>query len=321
MRRFCLTSSVAKYLLAYRLKHGNTDDDHEAMNAINADNLAFVKDWTDISSGSGAIPDSDPRGEAYERAYKYMEKRHTVAQLKDFIRVWNEDHQHLGLSGKKKVLIDRLLDAGFDYTTDCPTSELHDKTIQQVLHDAWFMSPRRKDDDSLNKGTENEKNIPGWLSTFLPENSHYNVAKLVEAGLVSNKDDESLATSVDGIGVLEDHDADDADPFSSILGEYKTRVKYKTRKKIQRIAQRHGKFNELDLSRQADWTKVKRLIPDAAYRQQILHHAAVWNVSQVLYVEMPLTGIALLHPWKSLQGWSSAKTKRTGRRLKSIQPG
>jgi len=138
MRRYCLTSSVAKDLLSYRLKHcANEDDDSNDMDDIDEETLAFVKDWTDVSGGHGAVPEDDNRGDEYHHAHDYILKRFTVPEIKDFIRDWNskhEDEPSLHLTGRKPELIDRLLDAGFDYTADCPEAAFSHKSLEQVLH-------------------------------------------------------------------------------------------------------------------------------------------------------------------------------------------
>ena len=132
-----------------------------------------------------------------------------------------------------------MLDAGWDSDAvplqdDTP----NDVQLRQTLLDTWFMAPRVKTSESMDKGTLNEANIVKWLPSFLEQNSDYSALAIKEYGLMANKEKPWMATSVDSMIVLEGIETDSI----VVCGEWKTRVTPTTRDKIKAIALEHGKM-------------------------------------------------------------------------------
>lgn len=184
-----------------------------------------------------------------------------------------------------------MLDAGWDSDAvplqdDTP----NDVQLRQTLLDTWFMAPRVKTFESMDKGTLNEANIVKWLPSFLEQNSDYSALAIKEYGLMANKEKPWMATSVDSMIVLEGIET------SSIVvcGEWKTRVTPTTRDKIKAIALEHGKMNCVHVKSSAEDSGVPlfhTLVPQRDYRQQLLHHVAVTRSNGALYVEATEIGI------------------------------
>ena len=266
-----------------------------------------------------------------------MLDNYTVAELKQLLR---DRGNRVG--GRKSQLVERLLvEENFDPWVDGTIGTSVDtESIDDILHRSWFMSPVSKGDiNAFRKGSLNEARIPMYIDEFFREHGiRKSLLQMRDVGLVCDKELPYLATSVDGIGVLTDLPPIDSsrilDPNSetddesssgfqhvptTYIWENKTRPGKKSKEKIKKIAERHGRLINLNLENLDDRRTLKQVMPNAIYRSQVLHHAATCNWQNAAYVESTLSGveyIVLLQiPMWMLQDYRWAMQQIVGSRV------
>lgn len=141
------------------------------------------------------------------------------------------------------------------------------------------------------KGSQNEDHIARWLPAFAKRYSTFEISTILEYGLIVQKGNNTIATSVDGIALLKEQSTAEC---TLAACEYKTRSGATQRDAIVKIAADHQKWNvvSLQLNAASDQKReFQKLIPDRSYRQQILHHCATLGLQRVLYIEATLREI------------------------------
>ena len=86
----------------------------------------------------------------------------------------------LPVSGNKETLIDRIVQSGGSLLDPA-------QPVLQLLLDKWFMTPFSSS-SSMREGTLNEANVLRNTSSFLKENSEFEILEIKEYGLLCSKD-------------------------------------------------------------------------------------------------------------------------------------
>jgi hypothetical protein len=162
------------------------------------------------------------------------------------------------------------------------------------LFSQWFLKPTCG--LSLKLGSMNETHILSKLKAFfnihasrlpsLPVKLFWETHS--EFGLLGNKNEPALATSVDAFGIMKmvAHVQSDAHPavpteYHFVPVELKTVTNHKTLEQAQKHANEIGTFAYCNTTSTANW---HNMVKDVHHRAQILHHAAVTQCPFVLYV-------------------------------------
>ena len=203
------------------------------------------------------------------------------------------------VSGNKKVLAARLVDANIDMAT---VEVQPEKSMEQGLHDTWFMKPIRQStltSDALRKGSANEDRILKWLPNFITRNSMtMELCAIKEYGLIAPHNDRWMATSVDGLLAIHEATQQGDDMVENnwlAIAKLKTRTTIQSRHVLKTIADSLGERKlatmNLRLDDEESLQKYRKLVPNKDYRQQVLHHCVVAGVTRGLYVEATMTSI------------------------------
>jgi len=148
---------------------------------------------------------------------------------------------------------------------------------QRSLHSLFFeaytlrSSAFQDSNIGMKRGQINEREMFKQFPQFLEQRGQLQVLWKSCIGMVSWKERAVLATSVDGICVLKASDG----IFPALL-EIKTRTSPKEKERLRLIQNKFLSFSIL--------SRDFNVIP-AANRQQLLHHAAVFDIEHLLFVE------------------------------------
>lgn len=280
LRRFRITSSVCGRIMAKWFKFGLDKYIDTIQN--DRDIISESKDMVcDIIGFNQARPVTS--AESRKRELLDKKKRTELVDIcnqhKDLMRSRN-----LTVGSKKKAeIIDMIL--------ECPEIDIdvHDcesVSFDQILHDAWFMSPCAS--RSMDIGSSNEEVVLNRLKPFLVSHSPYTMQAITFLGLFADRQHHWVATSVDGLAVLAPKETE---PFSAtangfpVFVEIKTRSANKTVDEISRIDTLNGARSFYDVNIVEEPSRFHQLIPNRDYRAQVIHHAVTGKLNRVLYIE------------------------------------
>lgn len=291
-RKFRVTSSVASQCYRAFLKTSDDSGDSDLVMATATRDTLKVLGYRLLRHD---VPPTGPESERETKMNDLMKlKKHVLV---DICKINN-----ITASGNKPDLAARKVDKNIN--TDVVQDDETPKSMEQLLHDAWFMRPLRKgrgESDAVRKCTVNEERVLEWLPSFMRDNSDLKVTGVKEFGLLAVNHKPWMATSVDGVAVLErrinDAEFESSIPTSPFIAcvEIKTRTGGRARREISNIAAGMGtsklKWFEVDVDNERSVKKFKRYVPNRDYRHQVLHHCVVTGIPHALYLETTMTGI------------------------------
>jgi hypothetical protein len=169
--------------------------------------------------------------------------------------------------------------------SDDETNEDPQIAFLQVMTKRWFLSPFQsgaKAGGALRVGSQNEASIGRNLKPFI--SSYSGGLKLLwqrEYGLLVNRKVPFAADSPDGVGALIQKSTDGADDFFGLVAlEFKTNTSLDTITKLRARVEKLGAWVKCHAGAET----MREAIPNASYRTQVVHHAAVLGVSHTLLV-------------------------------------
>jgi hypothetical protein len=144
----------------------------------------------------------------------------------------------------------------------------------------WFLKPfEAREGGPIDLGCENETRSVGQLGTFFRKHSQYKIIEIQEYGLLANRCVPFVATSPDAVCTL--LKKDDVNSVSGLcVVEIKTISGPLALSDLTNRVHEHGKFLECT----AGSSEFKCLVPNAAYRSQIVHHASVMGIEHCCIV-------------------------------------
>lgn len=161
------------------------------------------------------------------------------------------------------------------------TLESENDIIQKFL-ECWFMKPLKKK-RSLRIGSENEIYALQHLHGHIAQcTDNLKIIKIIQNGLVSNKKCQSMTDSADGICVIQIEYGNQL-RLEPALIEVKTATTEKAKSVHESICLDHGS-EHIEINLPCDIAKFHKFIPEQRYRCQVLHHAAVYQIPNVVYV-------------------------------------
>lgn len=185
---------------------------------------------------------------------------------------------------QKLLKLHRLAD-DLDGEDAVPCDDQQPPVFQAMVKDSWFL-PRQggKVAATFRRGHDNEPRVHRRLPNFLERHASMHLVYLDTRGLAVNASLPSLAASVDGVMVLKDLGAHGV-PFACLL-EIKTLigdglVRAQAMKIREILGVKRYRHVTGDVARDKMFAK---LVPSVGYRAQLLHHAATYNVKDVLFV-------------------------------------
>ena len=136
---------------------------------------------------------------------------------------------------------------------------------------------------SMREGTLNEANVLCNISSFLKENSKFEILEIKEYGLLCLKDVFYAAFSPDGIAVAFHDDFDDV----VSLVEIKSKCTTATVQKEMALATRYGVFKSINSS--LNPLEFKQSVPESSHRCQLIHGMACGDLRHAFYVVASLS--------------------------------
>eukprot|EP00644_Phytophthora_capsici_P012550 jgi/Phyca11/113073/e_gw1.23.238.1 len=119
----------------------------------------------------------------------------------------------------------------------------------------------------MKMGTHNEEHIARHIGGFLDSHSDFHIEELATYGLLCKKQQPVAAFSPDNIASVL---SVNAGRFYAVM-EYKTRTRSTTEQSERRLTQLYGAYVSVDIALDGFGGRLKKLIPDASHRVQILH--------------------------------------------------
>jgi hypothetical protein len=184
-------------------------------------------------------------------------------------------------SGNKAELIERIKDNNLEPSR---------RTMASALLSRWFMPPFRNQHTKL--GTMNEDSALRKFPAFIHKHGRNNmrVREWKDYGLLVNFHQEEAAFSPDGIVVIDCADEEEGAYVAGV--EVKSRTTDNTQESEHKLAGKFGKYAEFSFSVRADNQKtLKHVIPEAAYRSQLLHSLCSAGLDSWFYVSASLSNI------------------------------
>ena len=223
--------------------------------------------------------------------------------------------QRVQLRSSKPILMEQLRSYRDDLNAgriDAPSSNSEESVVESRTLFANFLTEVRKTSlqtwvmkpltatRGMKEGSENEKYVLQALPAFISQqrtvltqedgghfpsiySSQFEINYLKEVGFVCNKKNQTLGDSPDGVCGLRDSTVN-AYRYCAI--EIKTMTSSSTIEKAKSIAEEHYSFMRIHGIgvHDASTTLFKQVVPNATYRAQCLHHAAILDTPYVIFI-------------------------------------
>ena len=264
LRKFRLTSSVSGGFCTKWLR---------SLSQAEAQELGRAELIRSIGYKFLVAPSDASKQEALERLRKL--KKPKIVEICKRFEDSLEGRGRVAVTGNKQVLVQRLLEAGYNPLTELEAAE-EGKSFEQVLHDLWFMRPAER--QSLRMGFANERFVIQWLGPFIRRYARkFILCEVRSYGLLAVSKSPYMATSIDGLAILADKEKRN---IRAVCLEMNNRLSSNNRDKIEDIRHDHGRWIELNAL--DDTKRLHQVIPERNYRQQLLQHASVIAVRDIL---------------------------------------